>query len=912
MINSYFPCDPRTDNFDDSELITLLADLRSVIQSSECNNVLLAGDLNSHFDRQSRFTNLVDNELADLGLVLLWQNTDNNPHHWIQPVDYTYLSVSNNVASCSTIDHFGASHRMYTAVKEAGVIHSGENLSNHSAIYLKIRLGDIELSMDEPRKERMVSWQRASDDDKDNFKYVMQEKFQNLNLPACASCQDLACTIHTDEMEEYTMTVLEAVESASKECLPSTGGGGGGKVRKEIVPGWTELVKPYADESKFWKSIWTSEGEPRGGQTFENMKYSKRQYKYAVRRLKRCNDTIQNNKFLAGVLDGGSDIFAEIRKFRGKSTTFSSRIDDEVGSKNIASHFAGIYSDLYNRVENGAVLDQVSERINSGINTTSKAQLDRIDENLIKSALKKMKSNKRDAVFDTVSDCYSNGPPELVFHLTKLVRMYLSHGNVPYFILLCTLLPLVKDKFGDITSSDNYRAIAGGCLMLKLLDIVILLLEGDKLSFSELQFAYQANVSTTVCSWAVTSVIDHFNRKGAAVYGAAMDMSKAFDMVEWGELFTTLLDRKVDCLFLRMMLFIYRNQSCDVKWCGEYSHRFTVSNGVRQGAVSSAFLFSVYIDKLLLILKKSRLGCHIDSVFYGAFIFADDIFLLSASRSGLQSLVNICQEFAASKNLKFGTNPNPDKSKTKCIVFSKKAKDHLNLAKVTLDGVPLPWVRKVVHLGCTLESDNSMKTDVAQKRGKFIGKVNSLMQEFHFASSGVMVKLLNVYTTSFYGSSLWDLLSADCERIYKSWNVTVRNIFNLDRTTHRYMIEPMSGCLHPKVMLASRFINFHKALVNSSKFCVRYLARLAERDMRTVMGRTLHYLLEQCGLNTNQLEELSPGLIKKSLKYAQAPEGEEWRIHLALELKSIRAEPSTLDGFTITEVEEMLKFTCTT
>ena len=264
------------------------------------------------------------------------------------------------------------------------------------------------------------------------------------------------------------------------------------------------------------------------------MKYSKRQYKYAVRRLKRCNDTIQNNKFLAGVLDGGSDIFAEIRKFRGKSTTFSSRIDDEVGSKNIASHFAGIYSDLYNRVENGAVLDQVSERINSGINTTSKAQLDRIDENLIKSALKKMKSNKRDAVFDTVSDCYSNGPPELVFHLTKLVRMYLSHGNVPYFILLCTLLPLVKDKFGDITSSDNYRAIAGGCLMLKLLDIVILLLEGDKLSFSELQFAYQANVSTTVCSWAVTSVIDHFNRKGAAVYGAAMDMSKAFDMVEWG------------------------------------------------------------------------------------------------------------------------------------------------------------------------------------------------------------------------------------------------------------------------------------------------------------------------------------------------------------------------------------------
>ena len=387
-----------------------------------------------------------------------------------------------------------------------------------------------------------------------------------------------------------------------------------------------------------------------------------------------------------------------------------------------------------------------------------------------------------------------------------------------------------------------------------------------------------------------------------------MDMSKAFDMVEWGELFTTLLDRKVDCIYLRLMLFIYRNQSCDVKWCGEHSQRFTVSNGVRQGAVSSAFLFSVYIDELLLILRRSRLGCHIDGVFLGAFIFADDIFLLSVSRSGLQSLVDICQEFAMRKNLRFGTNPNPDKSKTKCIVFSKRAKDHLNLAPVKLAGVPLPWVKKVAHLGCTLESNNSMKTDVAQKRGKFIGKVISLMQELHFANSETMTKLLNVYTTSFYGSSLWDLQSADCERIYKSWNVTMRNILNLDRTTHRYMIEPMSGCLHPKVMLMSRLTSFHKSLVGSPKFSVRFLARLAEKDMRTVMGRTLHYLVRQC--NVNCLDDLNAPLVKESLKYAVVPEAEGWRVPLANELKDIRDGKSNLGEFSKKEIEEMLVSAC--
>ena len=51
-------------------------------------------------------------------------------------------------------------------------------------------------------------------------------------------------------------------------------------------------------------------------------------------------------------------------------------------------------------------------------------------------------------------------------------------------------IPLVKDNLGDMTSSDNYRAIAGSCLLLKLLDQVMISMESDKLSFSELQFAY--------------------------------------------------------------------------------------------------------------------------------------------------------------------------------------------------------------------------------------------------------------------------------------------------------------------------------------------------------------------------------------------------------------------------------------
>ena len=120
-----------------------------------------------------------------------------------------------------------------------------------------------------------------------------------------------------------------------------------------------------------------------------------------------------------------------------------------------------------------------------------------------------------------------------------------------------------------------------------------------------------------MCTCTATAVVEHFNRKGRTVYGCAMDLSKAFDLVEWTELFAILQERKVSPIFLRIILHIYMNQYCDVKWSSAFSHRFPVKNGVRQGAVSSPLLFSVYIDGLIKELRMSGLGCYLDNFFYG-------------------------------------------------------------------------------------------------------------------------------------------------------------------------------------------------------------------------------------------------------------------------------------------------------
>ena len=90
----------------------------------------------------------------------------------------------------------------------------------------------------------------------------------------------------------------------------------------------------------------------------------------------------------------------------------------------------------------------------------------------------------------------------------------------------------------------------------------------------------------------------------------------------------------------------------------------------------------------------------------------------------------------------------------------------MNPRNVKLDGMLLPWVNNVKHLGNMLQSDNSMKLDISIKRGQMIGKINSLLQEFHFMDPHILLKLIKIYATCLPGSCLWNLLSHDSERIY--------------------------------------------------------------------------------------------------------------------------------------------------
>ena len=140
IVNLYLMVDPQVDQFDEIGLLNLLAEVNRIIQSSDCRNILLAGDLNCDFKRDTLFVNTVRQFVNDNNLCIFWSLPDESESHRIEEVKATYSSSVNGVEYFSCIDHFLGNQRLYNVVSEAGVINSPDNHSGHSPIYTRMNV----------------------------------------------------------------------------------------------------------------------------------------------------------------------------------------------------------------------------------------------------------------------------------------------------------------------------------------------------------------------------------------------------------------------------------------------------------------------------------------------------------------------------------------------------------------------------------------------------------------------------------------------------------------------------------------------------------------------------------------------------------------------------------------------------
>ena len=78
------------------------------------------------------------------------------------------------------------------------------------------------------------------------------------------------------------------------------------------------------------------------------------------------------------------------------------------------------------------------------------------------------------------------------------------------------------------------------------------------------------------------------------------------------------MERNIPPCLLLLVIFWYSNLQYCCKWNNAKSEPFGVFSGTKQGGVLSPDFFSLYINDLIVLLRKSGYGCHIIRVFIGA------------------------------------------------------------------------------------------------------------------------------------------------------------------------------------------------------------------------------------------------------------------------------------------------------
>ena len=117
-------------------------------------------------------------------------------------------------------------------------------------------------------------------------------------------------------------------------------------------------------------------------------------------------------------------------------------------------------------------------------------------------------------------------------------------------------------------------------------------------------------------------------RRRKKLFLVFVDFSKAYDRVPRGMMFRVLKSFGCGSIMLSSIVAMYKTTTCILG-----STSITVSIGVRQGSPTSCFLFVMYVDMLIRMVKQVDLDDFLE--WFHTMMLMDDTIILATSRERL-------------------------------------------------------------------------------------------------------------------------------------------------------------------------------------------------------------------------------------------------------------------------------------
>ena len=825
LVSIYMPCDTYSVSRVSDEFLEVLLDLDSLKARMPNYHIVVGGDWNTDYVRNNSHSVHLSEWVNSNCFSDMWNAFPENNR-------YTYCDLHQGSFSC--IDHWIVSGALPMCNVKVDVHHEAINPSKHSAIVLDMSLiSNVTMSRDQGREndkvfnDRIV-WHKAKP-----FIRAYQEEIDILleqlifDDRHVSSCSDWQCDNpeHLRDIDEWG-SGLVGIALAADHVFPR-------RQPKQPLCGWDASMNELKAESIFWHDAWRHHGSLRTGWMFEKMRDAKRAYMYAVRGLKRRQKELRQSRFLQTLAnDNSRDFFKEVKKMSPKPKVINC-INGFQSEDEIASVFRRKYEALYNSVlSNHDDMATVKATIEANV---SRADLDdfQIDEEFIRCAIQRLRPDKADGDSDFNSCHLIYSSSNYVCQLANFFHAMYVHGYLPKMFLNASIVSIPKDYKKSLTDDNNYRArgiyfIALCSSLSKLFDVILLLRNEDACTTNACQFAFKKNHSTSMCTYVLKEIVHSYLCNGSRVYACFLDATKAFDRVSFDLLFSVLVERNVSPLDLRLLLFQYENQQCRTLWQNSSSHYFPISNGVRQGGVASPTLFCMYLDALLERVNASAYGCHFENNCFNCLAYADDLVLLSPTLSGLQSMLNVCENYCNSSKLQF----NPIKSA--CVCFRKEKT--VDLGSVSLNREIIPWVNETKHLGHIIMHNLNEKREILFKRSDLVCRTNVLLSQFGSMHHSVLLKIFMSQCAHIYGCQSWILHDRNVRLYYTMFNKCIRRLLKLPFKTHTSFLPLLSHNAPVGSLIANRMLKFiNKMSRLDSK--VGFLARKSLLNQSSIIAQ---------------------------------------------------------------------------
>ena len=130
----------------------------------------------------------------------------------------------------------------------------------------------------------------------------------------------------------------------------------------------------------------------------------------------------------------------------------------------------------------------------------------------------------------------------------------------------------------------------------------------------------------------------------------------------------------------------------------------------------------------------------------------------------------------------------------------------------------------------------------------------------------------------------------------------------LPYSTHRYLMEPLSGQSHMSIVVVKNFLSFITRIRESPKPVLRQLYQMTKNNVQSTTGRNLRNILVQT--NLSKVDDLTPSVVGQ-ISYKPINDNDQWRVNIIKEIMDIKSGliETPLD-WTYTEIDEILNIAC--